>query len=238
MTRSLPDLLLERHRLNELPGDVERNVIGEIAANPAARARVDALARSDEDIRLAYAPSRFVRPASRRRSRRHWPIGGALAAAVAILLAVMPNLPPSGGDRVKGDPLLAVYRRTPAGSERLTDGTVARAGDVLRLGYGSAGRAYGIILSIDGRGTVTLHLPPLGSQAAALSPGGITLLDTAYELDAAPRIERFYFITAARPFAVAPVLAAAHATPAAPPVLALPAGLDQVTFAVQKEVRK
>jgi hypothetical protein len=139
---------------------------------------------------------------------------------------------------VTGRPTLAVYRRTSAGSERLADGDVARPGDLLRVGYTSAGRAYGLILSIDATGAVTLHLPPSGAVAAALEPGGITLLDSAYELDAAPRIERFYFVTGSGRFDVAPVLDAARRAHGVPDALPLPPGLEQVTFTVQKEVRQ
>ena len=242
MTRPIPDLLLERYLLKELPLPAAEAVEREIAGNPAARARLDALARSDEEIRRAYAPARFVRDVVvRRPSRRGWVLAGALATAVVAMLAVMPDLP-TGSDRLKGvvggRPALAVYRWTAQGSERLADGDVARAGDLLRIGYASAGRAYGVILSIDGRGAVTLHLPPSGDAAAALGQAEITLLDSAYELDEAPRIERFYFVTGARPFKVAPVVDAARHSSGAPDVLPLPAGLEQVTFAVQKEVRK
>jgi hypothetical protein len=241
MSRSIPDLLLERYRLGELPASDAQAMAREIAANPAARARLDALRQSDGEIRARYPAARLIRAGiSRRQSPRAWLLAGALATAVVAVLAIMPNLP-MGGDRIKGDaarPALFVYRHTPTGSERVTDGGVARAGDLLRVGYVSAGRAYGVILSIDGRGAVTLHLPPAGTQAAALAPGAITLLDAAYELDEAPRIERFYFVTAARPFEVAPVLAAARAAETAPATLALPQGLEQVTFAVQKETRR
>jgi hypothetical protein len=242
MTRPIPDLLLERHRLKELPGATAAALERAIAGNPAARTRLEALARSDDEIRRLYAPARFVRDSGPRpQSPRGWVLAGALATAVIAMLAVMPHLP-TGDDRIKGDaaarPALAVYRRTPGGAERLADGDVARAGDVLRVGYQPAGRAYGIILSIDGRGAVTLHLPPFGDRAKALGQERLTLLDAAYELDEAPRLERFYFITGPRPFAVAPILDAARAARTAPAMLPLPSGLEQVTFAVQKEIRQ
>jgi hypothetical protein len=99
---------------------------------------------------------------------------------------------------------LSIYRRTAAGSERLADGDLVHAGDLLRVGYVSGGRPFGLILSIDGRGAVTMHLPPAGDRAVALQPGSNILLDAAYELDDAPRIERFYFVTGNDAFAVGP----------------------------------
>jgi len=241
MSRPVPDLLLERYLLGELPAPEARAIEQEIAGNPSLRERVDELTRSDEEIRRAYAPDRFVRRGlPRRQSPRGWVLAGALGTAVVAMLAVMPNLP-SGGDRIKGTPggrpALAVYRHTASGSERLADGDTVRAGDLLRLGYTPAGRAYGVILSIDGRGSVTLHMPPADGEAAALGQANVNLLDSAYELDEAPRIERFYFVTGMRPFKVSPVLAAARAAANAPATLPLPAGLEQVSFAVQKERR-
>jgi hypothetical protein len=106
-------------------------------------------------------------------------LAGALATAVLALVVAIPRLTVTPDDtRIKGTvdgrPALAVYRRTPAGSERLADGDVARAGDLLRVGYASGGRAYGVILSIDGTGAVTLHLPPSGVLRGTARAGGIT----------------------------------------------------------------
>jgi hypothetical protein len=148
-------------------------------------------------------------------------------------------------ERIKGlQPALAIHRRTAAGSEKLADGSVARAGDLLRVGYAGAGQGYGVILSIDGRGAVTLHLPPAGERAAPLVRGGITLLDQAYELDEAPGWERFYFVTSDTPFDVAPIMAAARrasggADGSRPPpaTLAITPGLSQSAFSIQKEVK-
>ena len=85
-----------------------------------------------------------------------------------------------------------------------------RARDVIRLGYQAAGRAFGVIVSMDGRGTVTQHLPATGTAAVALRPGGQVLLDAAYELDNAPRWERFCLVTSERPFDLGVVLDAAR----------------------------
>jgi hypothetical protein len=166
-----------------------------------------------------------------------------VAAILAVVLLPRTPAAEGDGDRVKGaaagHPALAVYRRTAGGSERLADGDAARKGDLLRVGYVSGGRAYGMILSIDGRGTVTMHLPVSGDRAVPLAHGKTIFLDDAFELDDAPRAERFYFITGVEPFAVSPIVAGARrATPGSPPALLhLGPGLDQTTFAIQKEGR-
>jgi hypothetical protein len=98
-----------------------------------------------------------------------------------------------------------------------------------------------VIVSIDARGGVTLHLPP-GGERAALLKSGHALLDQAYELDDAPGWERFYFVTGETPFAVADVVNAARkvaapGAPRAPAALPLGRELTQSTFSLQKEVR-
>ena len=116
-------------------------------------------------------------------------------------------------------PRLLVYRQRVAGTtdqssnEKLADGARAARGDLLQLAYASApDRMYGVLLSIDGAGRVTQHLPEEGARAAApLRALREIHLPSAYELDDAPGFERFVLITAAEPFAVAPVLDAARA---------------------------
>jgi len=168
--------------------------------------------------------------------------GATIGVTTLLVFLALPRTgsSPSNGDRIKGAaatrPSLAIYRRTPSGSERLADGDIVRAGDLLRVGYTSAGRAYGVILSIDGRGAVTMHLPPVGSESAPLDQSRtMTLLDRAYELDDAPNVERFYFVTSAKPFQAASIVTAARGVRGSPAALPLPSGLEQVTFAIQKE---
>jgi hypothetical protein len=111
---------------------------------------------------------------------------------------------------------LWVYRqRTVANQEqpeRLSNGSRAARGDLLQLAYaaGHDGR-YGVLLSIDGAGRVTQHLPEPGASAAATlgSPDEIHL-PSAYELDDAPGFERFLLITATQPFPVSAALDAAR----------------------------
>ena len=96
--------------------------------------------------------------------------------------------------------------------ERLSDGARAARGDLLQLAY-AAGRdgRYGVLLSIDGAGRVTQHLPETGAGAAATlrSPNEIHL-PTAYELDDAPGFERFVLVSSTQPFPVAAALDAAR----------------------------
>ena len=247
----IPDLLLEQYRLQELPAADAERVMQRLAEDAGLRARLTELQRSDEEIAREYPADWMAQQVRARRSarpRRSGPsfarplaVGSALAALVLVLLVPLVTTP-NGEDRVKGiSPALAVYRRTAQGSEKLADGALARAGDLLRVGYVAAGREHGVILSIDGRGVVTRHLPVHGNTSVSLRKDGIVLLDAAYELDDAPAWERFYFVTADRSFDVGPVLDAARraaaAAPRLPSALPLPRTFVQSSFALQKEVK-
>ena len=51
MSAGIPDVLLERYRLGELPQPEREALERRVAADASARARLEALARSDEEIR-------------------------------------------------------------------------------------------------------------------------------------------------------------------------------------------
>jgi hypothetical protein len=250
------EITLERYRLKELPADVMAGLDRRMRTDEALRRRVDELGVSDRQIqtgdRLEIVAARVrhrLAPERADTKVRGWSALArwALPATVTAGIAVMFLLPgttflSSGSDeRIKGlEASLTLFRQVGAGSETLADGAVAHQGDVIRVGYRAAGRAYGVILSLDGRGSVTMHLPTSGDGAVPLGREPTVLLDRAYELDDAPRWERFYFITADTPFPVARVVASiqraiTHAGGNAAPTLALDAGLDQSVFTLQKE---
>ena len=244
----LPDIVLERYRLNELPPDEYNQVSDRLRRDEALRLRLESLDRSDMEIRRDYQPEFFTQRTRERLAAppAHgrfpaWALPAVLVAATLILVVLLPRMGPGegDGDRIKGTPGLTVYRKTDTGSETLADGAIARSGDVIRLGYRAAGKPFGVILSIDGRGAVTLHLPRTGEHAAALRGGEPwVLLDQAYELDDAPGWERFYFVTGQTSFAVQPVIDAARravSNPGPQSALELPRGLEQSIFLLQKE---
>jgi hypothetical protein len=262
------DIMLERYRLGELPPREREPLDARLPHDDDLRARLDALQRSDEAIRRAHVPELLTAgirarleaagpstEAAQRHRAMYWAAPALLGALVLLLIAVVPRTAERGDrgdgmstaagtteDRIKGlHPTLTFYRRTANGSETLADGAVAHTGDLLRVGYRAAGRAYGVIVSVDGRRHVTLHLPSHGDRAAPLKHEPTVLLDDAYELDDAPLWERFYFVTSDEPFTVQSVLAAAEQaarTPGTPPAtLALPHAFEQSTFSLQKEAR-
>lgn len=114
--------------------------------------------------------------------------------------------------RIKGlRPHLRLHRQRGATIEELRDGDVARAGDLVQISYMAAGNRHGVVLSLDGRGQVTLHHPARPDAPTTLESRGEHALDHAYELDDAQAYERFVLVTAGdEPLSPAVVLAAAH----------------------------
>lgn len=253
---TVPDLLLERHLLGEVTYAEAEQVERLAASDPAVRARLTALRRDDDAWAMSPTQARLIQAvqarsrtplAPPRRPFVRWamPVGAAAVVVTAALAISLRSTAPTpvgnaadDGDRIKGiGASLAIYRRTDAGSEQLADGASAHEGDVVRIGYRVAKGGYGVILSIDGRGQVTLHLPASDGRAVALDTGGQVLLDRAFELDDAPVAERFHFIAGSAPFAISPIIDAVRAAGAAAVVPGLDPSLDHATLELRKDAR-
>ena len=118
----------------------------------------------------------------------------------------------------------------------------ALPGDLLQLAYVSAGDTHGIILSIDGRGVVSLHFPEARNASTRLEINREIFLPNAIELDDAPDYERFFLITSPGPLDVSSVLESAGDLAAGgnsmDGPLDLPEEVNQISFLVRKgEVR-
>jgi hypothetical protein len=254
---AIPDWKLERHLLDELwPED--RAAMQAALQDEAVRLRLAALERSTADLLHRHPPGRVaaaVRELAGREDRprplatpRRSALGVALCAALLGALAVLvprPTEDPPVADVTRGKglaPHLLLYRKARASDlERLEAGGLARQHDIIQLAYHAAGRPHGVIVSLDGNGLVTRHLPATGAQAAPLEAGAVAL-PTAYELDDAPGFERFFLVTAAQPFPVETVVDAVRRQHRlAPPGgmaagrLDLPDMMDQYSLLLRKE---
>jgi hypothetical protein len=170
----------------------------------------------------------------------------ATAAAAVSLLAVIPAVldrRPVPETRIKGlSPSLLVFKESAGRPEPMPSSSMVRADEVVQLAYQAAGKRYGVVVSIDGRGHVTRHLPKAGEEAARLGSGGPVALSEAYRLDDAPGFERFFLVTSDAPFPVDTVVRAAERLYGGGPDpartgtrLDLPANLDQFRFELRKE---
>lgn len=226
-------LVLERHLLGELSQAEQASLHKRLAAESPLQARLAALDEEREQILRTYPPATLVpaielrlyhESARRARHERGWswqlwaPAGGALAAAalaVALLQPPSTTRPETAeleATREKGQHTqLLVFPRPAPGAEprALVDGAEVASHELLQVGYVASGKRHGVIVSIDGRGEATLHFPAAPELSTRLSPGQI-LLPSAYELDDAPRFERFFFVTSTRAIPVAAVLTAAR----------------------------
>jgi hypothetical protein len=142
--------------------------------------------------------------------------------------------------RLKGGaPHLNIYMQTDAGARLLEEGDRVTEGTTLQVGYVSGANEYGVIVSIDGGGTVTLHFPLSAVTGQALEGEGEVLLPYAYILDDAPDFERFFFIVSKKPFSVETVLEAAETLSENPETaqsqgLRLPRRLEQSSILLLK----
>ena len=226
--KCIPDIVLEQYLLGELNPERAREIDLRLAEDRELQRRVEALRASNEQILSAMPPHRAVADIGRklrreqepaaREARTSWFLLPAVATAAVALIAVLVFVSaPSGNDSAnnhdvtgiltKGDAAITLYRKAGNGTEILTDGSRARRGDTLQIGYTAAGMRYGVIASLDGRGSVTLHLPQRPGPASELQPGAV-LLPVSYELDDAPGFERFFFVASMQPFAAGDVTTA------------------------------
>ncbi len=261
-TPKLSDLQLERLALGELPAAEATTLRARMS--PADQARLAAIATSNAEILAAHPPAavraevlRRRAAATRRAPRVLW-LATPLAAAAATALVLWPGDPPidepspepaiqhtapvladPGTTRIKGqEPHLLVFRQEGEQAVPLREPAEARPRDRLQLSYVAAGAPYGVVLSLDGAGVVTLHFPASDTAPTTLQQGGAVALEQSYELDAAPEFERFILVTADAPIHTATIVAAARQLAGAPQAasapLVLPYELRQRSFLLRK----
>lgn len=239
-TSAIPVITLERYVLGELSVDEMEKMDQLIAENATIASQVAAIRESNKAILQQYTPltmSQDIRIRASIHSNKHqgrakfsryyqaWGTLGVVALSVTLFVVFTPShhlemqltdnpvelLKLEPGIRVKGiEPFLQVFRQTEDHIEQLTSGDQASEGDVIQLSYVPVSQQYGMIISIDGYGVVTQHLPSDSSHFAKRLEDGIEgRLKNAYELDDAPLFERFYFITSNTVFETQVILDAA-----------------------------
>ena len=104
------------------------------------------------------------------------------------------------GTRVKGMTAgLEVWKKMGDSAVQMVNLGEAREGDEIQLRYRVPQKCFGMLFSMDGNGTVTMHMGE-GNRAIELEPGKMTTLPFAYKLDNAPKFEKFFLLTSGEMF--------------------------------------
>jgi hypothetical protein len=249
----VPEWLVERLAAGELPPARADEVRRRLARETDGAARLARIATSNDELIAAHAPAMIADEVRRRlnaaskpaRTPRQWGVAFGVPTLALAALGLALWLRPTGhatldgatgadtaeqSERLKGlRPALRVYRQAGEKVERLREGAVMHAGERLQLAYVAAGHRFGAVLSVDGTGQVTFHLPAAGPAVERLRPDGEVALPEAFELDAAPGFERFVLIVGDASFDAATLADVARG------VAAPPAGTVATSFTVRKE---
>ena len=225
----IPDWKLERYLTGDLPeGEMseirELEKTDEVFAHRVKMLREDnaAILRKMPFERLAEKMDARDCGAERRNNVIHFGFVKFAAAAALVLAVVSVALfsqrevvPDAGaqvmdvamaaqddGTRIKGmDARMEIWKKTGDSAVQMLNLDEAREGDEIQLRYSVPEKCFGLLFSMDGNGTVTMHMAD-GSQAVALEPGKMTTLPFAYKLDNAPKFEKFFLLTSQKDFAI------------------------------------
>jgi hypothetical protein len=208
---TIPDWVLERYRAGTLSEARRAQVEQALRDDPQVAQRLASLGASDEEILHKYPPSWVRRQIEGRlhsqpQGRQYLPLALVLLTASAAVTLTMnvPSSEPQLTDRIKGGPQLSIFRE--GQPVALGEGDLAHEGDVLQIAVTHGGAPYGAVVSIDGRGSVTVHARRLTPEEGA----GTIVLDQALKLDDAPDFERFFLVTSAKPIPMETLTSAAR----------------------------
>lgn len=261
----IPVWKLERYALGELPAAEMKSLAQQIAQEPQAARQLADLQAGTADFLERNDPSSAAKRIAAMASAREsvalekplswiWkPVAvlATLALATYIGTSIMTSdisnlepvqlaqiVPPDSGIRVKGlQNRIELWQKSGDSIAMILDGAKAVQGDLLQIRTQVGHKCFAAVLSLDGRGNWTTHLPESGLQAVTMEPGTSGFLPFSYQLDDAPRYEVFWLVTADSPFSVDSLvksLGALSGSPLAPPVLPLDSRFTQSRLAVLK----
>ncbi len=99
------------------------------------------------------------------------------------------------GIRLKGQSAeLKLYCKTDTGASPLKPGAQVKAGDAIQIEFHPGLYGFGAIVSVDGKGSVTWHWPASPEGNSRIVTLADFRLPNAFQLDSAPRFERFYLV--------------------------------------------
>jgi hypothetical protein len=119
------------------------------------------------------------------------------SASMEVAMADVDN-----GTRIKGMlASLEVWKKTGDSAVQMVNLGDAYEGDEIQLRYRVPQKCFGMLFSMDGNGTITMHMGE-GNKAIELEPGKMTTLPFAYKLDNAPKFEKFFLLTSQNAFEI------------------------------------
>ncbi len=209
----ISEVILERYILGELPESKMSELSRIISNNPDLKQKIENIKKANEEILMDYPAdmaASLIRDREASVNKKNIknsrvklfliPSFAAVAAAAVFLIFPMVNNFLSDDiyndtTRIKGvEANIYVYRKIGSDVEQLRDGATAKKNDLLQIAYSATGKElYGAIISIDGRGTVTLH-HPINGTSSKIKTGSKVVLQNSYELDDAPAFEKFFFL--------------------------------------------
>ena len=261
---------IERYVHRGLPFKRMREIKKQMKKDVRLREEIEKVKKSDRDFKNKFpadliipkiidryheqtngGESKILR--SRKVSRKWFFAAPALAVVLLLAIIMRPPKEPVQSSVIQEDiilkgqqnidfskPQLIIHRKKNSDVEVLQNGARGRAGDLLQLAYVAAKQSYGVILSIDGNGKVTLHYPLEKNNPTSLTEEKYYLPE-AIELDNAPQFERFFFITSNSNLNVETIMQVARKL-ADDPIKAkkekldLPEGFKQVSINIIKEI--
>lgn len=126
--------------------------------------------------------------------------GTVLATAANTQVMEVAMVDQNDGLRIKGlSARMEVWKKTGDSAVQMENLGEAREGDEIQLRYAVAEKCFGLLFSMDGNGTITMHMGH-ENRAVELEPGKMTTLPFAYKLDNAPKFEKFFFLTSKSEF--------------------------------------
>ena len=216
----ISDFKLERYLLGELSEKEmrelqERELSDEIFAARVAEMRLQVDAVGGVDCHVADAPRNGVGG----RNTLWLKVAAALVIALGVFSMVVLNRDVAtydrdsasmqvamadvdDGTRIKGmQASLEVWKKTGDSAVQMVNLGDAHEGDEIQLRYRVPQKCFGMLFSMDGNGTITMHMGE-GNKAIELEPGKMTTLPFAYKLDNAPKFEKFFLLTSQNAFEI------------------------------------
>jgi len=201
---------LQRFVAHDLVGDERRHVSEHVVHCEHCRGWVEELDARDEAFlgdhpfdaveariaeRAVFLPEEPELPVETPTWKRWVPaLGGVVAMAAAAMLTMLLLPPPvedvgvgiEDGNRTKGATSLDALLLRGETVMEVDRGTTLVPGDRIQFRVDTGGYDHVVVVGVDGTGEVAVYQPVDGGTSIELEPGPGRILDTAFELDAAP----------------------------------------------------